>query len=148
MAVSLYDHQLLAIEQLKNGSILCGGVGSGKSRTSIAYYYIRECNGEVKINGKGEFKDPKQPKDLYIITTARKRDTKEWEGELAPFSLSTNSDINPCSIHITIDSWNNIKKYVDVKDAFFIFDEQRVVGSGTWVRSFLKITKNSSFTST
>lgn len=141
MAVSLYDHQLLAIEQLKNGSILCGGVGSGKSRTSIAYYYIRECNGEVKINGKGEFKDPKQPKDLYIITTARKRDTKEWEGELAPFSLSTNSDINPCSIHITIDSWNNIKKYVDVKDAFFIFDEQRVVGSGTWVRSFLKITK-------
>ena len=135
MAVSLYDHQLLAIEQLKNGSILCGGVGSGKSRTSIAYYYIRECNGE------GEFKNPTQPKDLYIITTARKRDTKEWEGELAPFSLSTSSDINPCNIHVTIDSWNNIKKYIDVKDAFFIFDEQRVVGSGTWVRSFLKITK-------
>ena len=141
MAVSLYDHQLLAIEQLKNGSILCGGVGSGKSRTSIAYYYIRECNGEVKINGEGEFKNPTQPKDLYIITTARKRDTKEWEGELAPFSLSTSSDINPCNIHVTIDSWNNIKKYTDVQNAFFIFDEQRVVGSGTWVKSFLKITK-------
>ena len=142
MPVSLYEHQIKAIEDLRNGCILCGGVGSGKSRTAIAYYFLKECKGELCINGDGEYKEPKEPKDLYIITTARKRDTLEWEAELPPFLLSTNSDICVCRIKIKVDSWNNIKKYTNVKDAFFIFDEQRVIGSGSWTKSFLKITKS------
>ena len=82
----------------------------------------------------------KNPRDLYIITTARKRDTAEWELEMAPFLLSTDPDNMPYKkLKVTVDSWNNIKKYKDVKGAFFIFDEQRVVGSGTWVKSFEKI---------
>lgn len=85
------------------------------------------------------------PKDLYIITTARKRDTLEWEGELSPFLLSTNLETNFYSNKIVIDSWNNIGKYSEIKDAFFIFDEQRVVGSGAWVKSFLKITKSNNW---
>lgn len=115
MSVPLYDYQQDAVDRLKNGSILCGGVGSGKSRTSLAYYY--------KVA---------RTKDLYIITTARKRDTKEWEDEVEPFDLKRK---------VTIDSWNNIGKYKDIVDAFFIFDEQRVVGYGAWVKSFLKITR-------
>lgn len=137
--MELYKHQQLAIDRLKNGSILCGGVGSGKSRTALAYFFIKECKGSLMINGQGEFSPMKEPKDLYIITTARKRDTFEWEGELAPFGLSSNSDAN--HIQIVIDSWNNIGKYSEVKNAFFIFDEQRVVGNGAWVKAFLKIAK-------
>ena len=87
----------------------------------------------------------KNPKDLYIITTARKRDTLEWEGEFSPFLISTNEEVNHYDNKVAIDSWNNIKKYVDVTDAFFIFDEQRVVGSGAWVKSFLKITKHNNW---
>lgn len=84
-------------------------------------------------------RDP--PKDLYIITTARKRDTLEWEGEMIPFLLSPRSD-NGYSNKVVVDSWNNIEKYIGVVGAVFIFDEQRVVGYGKWTRSFLKITKN------
>lgn len=142
MGLSLYSHQIEAIEKLHNGSILCGGVGSGKSRTAIAYYFIKECNGLLPINGDGEYLAPKTPKDLYIITTARKRDTLEWESELPPFLLSTHSDISINGINVTVDSWNNIKKYIGIKDAFFIFDEQRVVGYGTWSKSFIHITKS------
>lgn len=135
--ISMYDYQMDAIKNMRNGCILCGGVGSGKSRTSLAYYYLQ--NGG-KVNTK-TYIPMKNPCDLYIITTARKRDTKEWEGELVPFLMSTDPDQNYYKNKIVIDSWNNIKKYTDVKDAFFIFDEQRVVGNGTWVKSFLKITK-------
>lgn len=135
MAVKLYDYQLEALDKMKNGCILNGGVGSGKSRTGIAYYYILQ-GGKL---------DPLKPmkkdhRDLYIITTARKRDTNEWNGDLAPFLLSTNPDISKGKVFV--DSWNNIKKYENVKDAFFIFDEQRVVGKGQWVKSFLKLTKS------
>ena len=129
MHVNLYDYQKEAVMKLKNGSILCGDVGSGKSRTAIAYYYTRVCKGRLP---KDDIVPMKEPKDLYIITTARKRDTNEWEKECEPFCLTVN---------LVIDSWNNIKKYINVENAFFIFDEQRVVGSGSWVKSFQKITK-------
>ena len=128
MSVQLDGNQLLALEQLKSGSILCGGVGSGKSRTSLAYFTVKECKGG--LNGE----PMKEPKNLYIITTAKKRDSKEWEDEFPPFPFD--------EIDICIDSWNNIGKYAEVKDAFFIFDEQRLVGSGAWVKAFLKISKS------
>ena len=133
MSNPLNVEQTKAVFQMKNGCILCGGVGSGKSRTSLAYYYIRN-GGSLKTGCW-----MKNPKDLYIITTARKRDTLEWEAEFPYFLLGENT---PYHNKVIIDSWNNIKKYVDVKDAFFIFDEQRVVGKGVWVKSFLKITKS------
>ena len=128
MGVSLRPYQENAIRYLKTGSILCGGTGSGKSRTALAYYHTKH-GGELN-----PFKAMTNPKDLYIITTARKRDEKEWEEELIPFLLSE-------SEHVKVDSWNNIKKYDKVENAFFIFDEQRVVGSGAWVKAFKKIAK-------
>lgn len=135
--VYLYDHQKYALSKMKNGCILKGGVGSGKSITSIAYYYIQN-GGKITDDEMIKMKDPK---DLYIITTARKRDTLEWEGELTPFLLSTNPECNYYKNKVVIDSWNNIKKYKDACGAFFIFDEQRVVGSGTWVKTFLNIAR-------
>ena len=132
----LEDYQLDAISRLQTGSILCGGVGSGKSRTSLAYYFMQE-GGEVTPT---YLPMRAKPRDLYIITTARKRDTLEWEGELAPFLLSTHPEQNQFYGNtVMVDSWNNIQKYVDVEDAFFIFDEQRVVGYGAWTKAFLKI---------
>jgi superfamily II DNA or RNA helicase len=115
--IKLYDHQKKAVDYLRTGSILNGGVGSGKSMTALEYYHT------------------KVPPwiGLYIITTARKRDTKDWESECEKRYLFKPE---------AVDSWNNIKKYVDIKEAFFIFDEQRVIGSGVWVKSFLKIVKN------
>lgn len=136
--VQLRDYQIEAIEKLHNGSILCGSVGSGKSRTALAYYYIKVCQGDPGINEK-TFKLPKMPRDLYIITTAKKRESKEWEDECAPFKIFKNENIG--NIKLTVDSWNNIKKYKEVTGAFFIFDEQRVVGSGAWVKAFLNIAR-------
>lgn len=134
MGISLYKHQQDAIKKMRNGCILCGDVGSGKSRTGLAYYFIQQ-------GGKLEpYEKMNNPKRLYIITTARKRDEQEWEGELVPFLLSSSQ--NEYDFDVVIDSWNNIKKYIEVKDAFFIFDEQRVVGSGAWVKAFYKITKS------
>lgn len=135
--ISLYDYQLEAISRMKNGCILCGGVGSGKSRTSLAYYY-KENGGEL---GTDRYVRMKNPRDLYIITTARKRDDLEWEGEMTIFLLSTNPEVNAYENKVVVDSWNNIKKYKDVHGAFFIFDEQKVVGSGVWVKTFLNITR-------
>lgn len=143
MSIHLYNYQIDAIERMKNGCILCGGVGSGKSRTALAYYY-KEQGGNIYTDTYTMMKG--RPKDLYIITTARKRDDKEWEGELAPFLLSTNPKKNGLyGNKVVIDSWNNIKKYSDITGAFFILDEQRVVGSGTWVKSFLKIAKSNNW---
>lgn len=133
MGVDLYEHQLEAIKKLKNGSILCGDVGTGKSRTAIAYYYICVCGGSIPINGEGSWGEMTSPRDLYIITTAKKRDDKEWIDECVPFELE--------NVKIVVDSWNNIKKYKNVYGAFFIFDEQRVVGKGAWVKAFLSIAK-------
>ena len=139
--IKLRDYQIDAISKMKTGCILNGGVGSGKSLTSLSYYYLKN-GGDIGFLKGGDYipmEDP--PKDLYIITTARKRDTLEWEGELSPFLLSVHNDKNSYSNKVVVDSWNNIQKYKDVKDAFFIFDEQRVVGSGAWVKAFLKISK-------
>lgn len=140
MSVQLYDYQIDAMKKMHNGCILCGGVGSGKSRTALAYYFTQN-GGQLDPYKKMK----KNPQDLCIITTARKRDTLEWEGELANFLLTT--QVEKCLyLHkVVVDSWNNIKKYVGIKGAFFIFDEQRVVGSGTWVKSFLKIAKVNSW---
>ena len=138
--MKLRDYQLEAIRKMKTGCILNGGVGSGKSLTSLSYYYIQNGGSEIFLTG-GKHKKMKDPKDLYIITTARKRDTMEWEGELSHFLLSTNPDTSAYKNKVIVDSWNNVKKYKEVKGAFFIFDEQRVVGSGEWVKSFLKIAK-------
>jgi hypothetical protein len=142
MAINLYEHQKLALEKLKSGCILCGGVGTGKSRTSLAYYFLKECEGQIKINGKGEFAEMKKPKDLYIITTAKKRDDLDWERECAPFMISTKPKLSISGVKVVVDSWNNIRKYAFVKNAFFLFDEQRLIGSGTWVKAFLKIAKS------
>lgn len=139
MSVKLRDHQLDALKRMKNGCILKGGVGSGKSITGLAYYFIQE-GGTLEPYSRMRGK----PRDLYIITTARKRDTLEWEGELANFLLSTHPDRNKYyGNKVVVDSWNNIKKYEDISGAFFLFDEQRVVGSGAWVKAFLKIAKSS-----
>ena len=134
----LYDYQMDAVKKMTNGCILNGGVGSGKSRTGL-YYYFKEQGGSINP----DYVPMKhKPRDLYIITTARKRDDLEWEGELVPFLLSTHPDQNVFyGNKVVVDSWNNIKKYSDISGAFFIFDEQRVVGSGAWVKSFLKIAR-------
>ena len=134
--VKLFDYQVDALARMKNGCILNGGVGSGKSRTSLAYYYV--LNGG-RVNTK-DYVKMINPCDLYIITTARKRDTHEWESELLNLYMSPDRSIY--TNKIVIDSWNNIKKYTDIRNSFFIFDEQRVVGYGVWTKSFLQIAKN------
>lgn len=155
LGIGLYNYQYDALKRMRNGCILCGGVGSGKSRTSLAYYYT-QMGGQL-----GNLPGEKQtamvaPRDLYIITTARKRDTLEWEDELRPFgiippskraALNENPDVTVSkqllypNLKVVIDSWNNIKKYGNVYGAFFIFDEQRVVGTGAWARTFVKLAK-------
>ena len=140
----LNSNQQNALSRMKNGCILCGDVGSGKSRTGIAYYFSKECGGIFDGLDQGYKKDyipMPNPKDLYIITTAQKRDKKEWEGELSLFLLSINPEVSLYGkdISVTVDSWNNIKKYANVYGAFFIFDEQRLIGSGAWVKAFYKI---------
>lgn len=136
--MELLPHQRDALGRIHNGCILNGGVGSGKSFTALCYYYIQN-DGDMDIDGY-PMNDP--PEDLYIITTARKRDQCEWDKELNEFLLSTDKKLNLYSNTVVVDSWNNIKKYTDVTGAFFIFDEQRLVGKGTWVESFYKIAKN------
>ena len=126
--LKLRDYQLEALKKIRNGNILCGNVGSGKSRTALAWYYSL-CGGDIEAARWNPMKDPI---DLYIITTARKRDTMEWELEFIPFKIK----------NAVVDSWNNIKKYREVQNAVFIFDEQRVVGYGAWVKAFLRIARH------
>lgn len=133
----LRDYQLDAVNNMRNGCILNGGVGSGKSRTGL-YYYFKEHGGSMIPTHI----PMENPRDLYIITTAKKRDSLEWREELIHYYMSDIPEENVWYKNkIVVDSWNNIQKYKETTDAFFIFDEDRVTGSGAWVKAFLKIAK-------
>lgn len=141
-AIELYPHQLEALEKMHNGCILTGGVGTGKSITAIAYFFTKVCGGDLRINSFGTLTPMSKPKDLYIITTARKRDDLDWEEEALPFGLSKRFELSHSGAQLFVDSWNNVPNYQNVENAFFIFDEQRLVGSGAWVKAVLKIAKS------
>ena len=137
--IQLKGYQMDAVKRLSNGKILRGDTGVGKSRTALAYYFFRVAKGRVKVNGTGEVREMKTPVDLFIITTASKRNKHEWDDELEPFGLKVGENDQ---VHVIVDSWQNVKKYVDVQNAFFLFDEQKVTGKGVWVKSFYKIAKH------
>lgn len=140
-ALELSQNQLDAISKMHNGCILKANTGVGKTRTAIAYYYTKVCGGHIRYNHVGSFGGMTSPRDLYVITTAKNRDDYSWFQELSFFQITQDYESNPSGIKVTVDSWNNIKKYTKVYGAFFIFDEQRVVGKGAWVKAFYNIAR-------
>lgn len=137
--MELFEHQIEALKSMHNGCILCGGVGTGKSMTALAYYTTRVGNGVYR---DGSYKLPTYIKRLIIITTPKKRDSHEWDRELERFDIFCEGESpGSCGLVPVVDSWNNIKKYDDLYGCFFIFDEQRVCGYGAWVKSFLRISR-------
>ena len=146
MTVTYRPEQIQAVRQLQNGSILAGGVGSGKTLTSLAWYLTSVCNAaSFKKGGSLAKKKVKGSPTLYVITTAKKRDSLEWEEEAARLGLSTDPTCSFTGSSIVVDSWNNIGKYSDREHAVFFFDEQRASGSGRWVKEFLKITRKNTW---
>lgn len=146
MTVVYRPEQIQAVRQLQNGSILAGGVGSGKTLTSLAWYLTSVCNAaSFKEGGSLAKKKVKGSPTLYVITTAKKRDSLEWEEEAARLGLSTDPACSFTGSSIVVDSWNNIGKYSDREHAVFFFDEQRASGSGRWVKEFLKIVKKNTW---
>lgn len=146
MTVTYRPEQIQAVRQLQNGSILAGGVGSGKTLTSLAWYLTSVCNAaSFKKGGSLAKKKVKGSPTLYVITTAKKRDSLEWEEEAARLGLSTDPACSFTGSSIVVDSWNNIGKYSDREHAVFFFDEQRASGSGRWVKEFLKITRKNAW---
>lgn len=137
MGIELYEDQKIAVDKLSNGKILLGGVGSGKTPTSLVYFWTKVCGGTV-----GDMASARTPKDLYVITTAKKRNTLDWQRDAAKLGIGPDPTCSVEGIRLTVDSWNNIGKYADVKDAFFIFDEQKVVGAGAWTKHFINIGRN------
>lgn len=136
MLVQLYPHQQKAVDSLHNGSILVGGVGTGKSITALAYFFTKVCKGVL-----GDPGSMRTPRDLIIITTAKKRDSTDWQRDAANMYLGKDADASAGAVQVTVDSWNNIQEYTHIENAFFIFDEQRVVGKGSWAKNMIKIAK-------
>lgn len=139
MAIQLDAGQEWAVSRMHNGCIVNGSVGTGKSRTAIAYYF-KFCGGRIK-----PYRKMTNPLNLYIITTAKKRDSGDWEKELAPFCLSLDEKSNLYSNKVVIDSWNKIENYKKVTSSFFIFDEQKVSGGKKWSNVFIKIAKQNNW---
>lgn len=113
----MLPHQEEAVGKLKVGNILLGGVGSGKTYTSLFFYlkYFKHL-------------------PLLIITIPKKRDDGDWEQSTRNLKISDSL--------VTVDSWNNIKKYKDIRKTFIIFDEQKASGYGTWAKTFITIASN------
>lgn len=139
--VELAPHQLEAIRKMHNGCILTGGVGTGKTRTALAYHYTKVGMGSLSINGHGDFRPMQRPIDLYVVTTAKKKEDGDWLGEASYFGLAPDRSSAFGGGTITVITWNSLPKYSEVEGASFVFDEQRLVGSGQWTKSFLKIAK-------
>lgn len=122
--ISLKPEQYEACGKLKSGSILMGGVGSGKTYTSIFW--------AASQYGVDFFTEDRP---LVVITTAMKRDLIERGADKPDWQQS----LENCGItNYIVDSWQNIEKYEHIKNSVFIFDEQRVVGYGKWGKSFIR----------
>lgn len=137
MVVQLYPHQQKAVENLASGKVLVGGVGTGKTITSLVFFYTKIMGGEL-----GRPQTITKPMDLYIFTTARKRDELDWQRDAAKLGMGYDREASIHGIKVTVESYNNLHKFLDCKDAFIIMDEQKLVGSGLWAKSFIKIAKN------
>jgi hypothetical protein len=137
MSNELYPHQRLAVDKMHNGCVLAGNVGTGKSLTALAYYVEKVCGGALDRSAP-----MRTPMDLLIVTTAKKRDSLDWFSEALHFGLSENPELSYGNVKITVDSWQNIQKYKDVEGMMVILDEQKLVGTGVWVKAFQKMAKH------
>ncbi len=137
MVIQLMPHQTKAVKELSNGKVLVGGVGTGKTITSLVYFYEKMMGGTV-----GDPASITNPMDIYVFTTARKRDSLDWQIEASHLSIGVDRDASVAGIKLTVDSYNNIGNYTHIHGAFIILDEQRMVGSGSWTKAFLHMAKS------